>query len=200
MKNKIYIAIISTCLFLLGCASIPPATATLTQEVIKEAEGMHKLNIVLVNQLFEERKQVINAFITNQYTPAIIKKYEALLPEDLDYKEELPNIMKSIIPVINRKKDSLQNVLSTQQQQIIEKLSSNYETYNSATLSLQNLINSAVKLKTEESNALSSIQSLTGGSVDVKKIESTIDNLLRKSGTDMGKLLEVNTILNTNKN
>lgn len=191
---------ISSSLFFLGCATIPPSTVTLTQEVIKEANAMHQLNIVLVNQLFEERKQVINAFITNQYTPAIIKKYEALLPEGLDYKEELPNIMKSIIPVINRKKDSLQNVLSTQQQQIITSLNTNYETYNSATVSLQNMINSAVKLKTQESNALSSIQSLTGGAVDVKKIESTIDNLLTKSGTDMGKLLEVNNILNANKN
>ena len=72
---------------------------------------MHQLNIALVNKLFEERKLVINSFITNQYTPSLIKKYENLLPDSLNYKEALPNIIKSIIPVINRKKDSLQNVL-----------------------------------------------------------------------------------------
>lgn len=198
MKNKNYLVLYLCSLLFLGCVSIPPSTVTLTQEVIKEADAMHQLNIVLINQLFEERKQVINSFITNEYTPTIIKKYEALLPDTLDYKEELPNIMKSIIPVINRKKDSLQNVLGAQQQQIITRLNTNYVTYNKATVSLQNLINSAVKLKKAESNALSSIESLTGKTIDVKKIESSIDGLLNKAGDDMGKLLDVKNILKLN--
>ncbi len=198
-KQTIIIAFISSFL-MLACATIPSSTVTLTQEVIKEADEMHQLNIVLVNQLFEERKQVINSFITNQYTPAIIANYEKLLPDSLDYKKQLPNIMKSIIPVINRKKDSLQDVLSAQQQQqqIITGLNTNYLTYCKATTSLQNLINSAVKLKTAESDALSSIQSLTGDSVDVKKVESSIDSLLIKVGNSMEKLLDVGNTLNLN--
>ena len=196
-KQTIIIAFISSFL-MLACATIPSSTVTLTQEVIKEADEMHQLNIMLVNQLFEERKQVINSFITNQYTPAIIANYEKLLPDSLDYKKQLPNIMKSIIPVINRKKDSLQDVLSAQQQQIITGLNTNYLTYSKATTSLQNLINSAVKLKTAESDALSSIQSLTGDSVDVKKVESSIDSLLIKVGNSMEKLLDVGNTLNLN--
>ncbi|WP_044397292.1 hypothetical protein [Lacinutrix sp. Hel_I_90] len=198
MKNISYVIVCICSLLFLGCASIPPTTVTLTQEIIKEADEMHQLNIILVNQLFEERKQVINAFITNEYTPTIIKKYEALLPDSLDYKKALPNIMKSVIPVINRKKDSLQNVLSDQQQNIITSLNTNYVSYSKATIALQQLINSAVKLKKAENNALSSIQDLTGDSVDVKKVESTIDGLLIKTGTDMSKLLEVNNILKLN--
>jgi hypothetical protein len=198
MKNIKYLILIICSLLFLGCASIPPTTVTLTQEIVKEANEMHQLNIILVNQLFEERKEVINAFITNEYTPTVIKKYEALLPDSLDYKKELPNIMKSIIPVINRKKDSLQNILSDQQQEIISSLNTNYVSYSKATIALQQLINSAVKLKKAENNALSSIQDLTGDSVDVKKVESTIDGLLLKAGTDMSKLLKVNNILKPN--
>lgn len=198
MKFKIYSILIS--LFFVGCVSIPQSTVTLTQEVIKEADQMHQLNIALVNQLFEERKQVINAFITNQYTPSLVKKYEALLPDSLDYKKELPNIMKSIIPVINRKKDSLQNVLSNQQEQIITNLNNNYQTYSEASMTLQSLINSAVKLKTAENDALASIQKLTGDKVDIKKIESSIDGLLNKAGNDMSKLLQVKDIIESNKN
>lgn len=198
MKKISNLILVICSLLFVGCASIPPTTVTLTQEIVKEANEMHQLNIILVNQLFEERKQVINAFITNEYTPTIIKKYEALLPDSLDYKKALPNIMKSIIPVINRKKDSLQNVLSDQQQDIITSLNTNYVSYSKATIALQQLINSAVKLKKAENNALSSIQDLTGDSVDVKKVESTIDGLLIKAGTDMSKLLEVNNILKLN--
>ncbi|OUR99071.1 hypothetical protein A9Q86_13495 [Flavobacteriales bacterium 33_180_T64] len=200
MKNIIYRLLLLSGSLFVGCVSIPQSTATLTQEIINEADQMHQLNIALVNQLFEERKQVINAFIMNQYTPTLVKRYETLLPDSINYKQELPNIMKSIIPVINRKKDSLQNVLSNQQEQIITNLNANYQTYNEASTTLQNLINSAVKLKTAENDALSSIQKLTGDSVDIKKIESSIDGLLSKAGTDMSKLLQVKNILNPDKN
>lgn len=197
MKKFFYLVIVFVVSVLCaGCATVPTSTVTLTQEIIKEADEMHQLNVILVNQLFEERKQVINAFITNQYTPAIIEKYEKLLPDSLDYKKELPNIMKSIVPVINRKKDSLQSVLSIQQQQIITSLNKEYTTYNRATTSLQNIINSVVKLKIAEKDALSSIEKLTGDSVDVKKVEGTIDSLLIKTGNNMGKLLEIGNILN----
>jgi hypothetical protein len=191
MKKQTLIIACLASLLCFACASIPSSTVTLTQEVIKEADQMHQLNITLVNQLFEERKQVINSFITNQYTPGIIKNYEKLLPDTLDYKTALPKIMESIIPVINRKKDSLQNVLSAQQEHIITSLNDNYLNYTKATTSLQNLINSAVKVKTAESDAIASIQSLTGDKLDIKKVESTIDSLLIKVGGDMSKLLEV---------
>ncbi|MFT5645399.1 MAG: hypothetical protein ACI976_000069 [Aureispira sp.] len=198
MKKQLLIIAFLSSLFVSSCASIPSSTVTLTQEVIKEADEMHQLNVVLVNRLFEERKQVINTFITTQYTPAVIANYEKLLPDSLDYKKELPNIIKSIIPVIDRKRDSLQSVLSAQQEQIITKLNSNYINYSEATTSLQNLINSIVKLKTIENEALSSIQSLTGNSVDVKKVENTIDSLLIKSGSIMGKLLDVDNAIKSN--
>ena len=191
MKKQTLIIGCLASLLCFACASIPSSTVTLTQEVIKEADEMHQLNITLVNQLFEERKHVINSFITNQYTPSIIKNYEKLLPDSLDYKAALPKIMESIIPVINRKKDSLQNVLSAEQERIITSLNDNYLNYTKATTSLQNLINSAVKIKTAESDAIASIQSLTGDKLDVKKVENTIDSLLIKVGGDMSKLLEV---------
>ena len=42
-----------------ACASIPASTATLSQEVIAEANSMHQLNIALINKLFKERKDKI---------------------------------------------------------------------------------------------------------------------------------------------
>lgn len=68
MKRRHYLIVISVALLGTACVSIPQSTATLTQEVIKEADDMHQLNIALVNQLFEETKLVINSFITSQYT------------------------------------------------------------------------------------------------------------------------------------
>ena len=181
--------------FFLSCASLPNSTAKLSKSVIDEGDAMHQLNISLVNQLFTERRARLNNFITNKYTPAIIKKYQNLLPADVDYKKELPNIIEAIIPVINRKRDSLQDLLLNQQQKIISGLNTNFISYAKATSSLQNIINSAVKVKDAEESALSAINQLTGNKLNFKEIESKMDSLLNKTGLGMGKLLNVEKII-----
>ena len=156
---------------------------------------MHQLNISLLNQLFNERRARLNNFITNTYTPAVIKKYQNLLPADVDYKEQLPNIIKAIIPVINRKRDSLQDLLLNQQQTLVTSLNTNFITYAKATSSLQNIVNSGVKIKDAEDNALSAINQLTGNKLNFKQVENKIDSLLNKTGLGMGKLLKVEQLI-----
>ncbi|ARV15717.1 hypothetical protein [Polaribacter sp. SA4-12] len=191
-KNTLLL--IATALFL-SCASIPNATATLSKNVIDEGDAMHQLNISLVNQLFNEKRARLNTFITNKYTPAIIKKYQNLLPQDLDYKKELPNIIEAIIPVINRKRDSLQDLLLNQQQKIVSGLNTNFISYSKATSSLQNLINSAVKEKNAEQTALAEINQLTGNKLNFRQIENKLDSLLNKTGLGMGKLLKIEKLI-----
>lgn len=184
-----------SCLVLLvivSCASIPASTSTLTKEVINEASEMHQLNISLVNQLYSEREQRINSFITYQYTPALLKNYEKLLPDSLDYEKELPNILQSIIPVINKKRDSLQGVLSAEQKTIIDQLNTSYASYTTSSAALQGLVDSAVKLKASESNALTALEQLTGvSSGTVSSVESKLEKLLTESGTTINQLLQI---------
>lgn len=189
------ITLLLVTIFFLSCASIPNATATLAKDVINEGDAMHQLNISLVNQLFNEKRKRLNAFITDKYTPAVIKKYEDLLPQDLDYKKELPNIIKAIIPVVNRKRDSLQDLLLNQQQQIVAGLNTNFISYNKATSSLQNLINSAVKEISAEKSALAEINQLTGNKLNFKQVENKIDSLLNKTGLGMSKLLKIEKLI-----
>lgn len=191
-KNSVLILLF---IGLSSCVSIPKSTQKLTKDIVDEGDAMHQLNISLVNQLFTERRARLNSFITNTYTPAIIEKYQNLLPADVDYKKELPNIIKAIVPVINRKRDSLQDLLLKQQQQIVSGLNTNFISYAKATSSLQNLINSAAKLKTDEENALAGINQLTGSKLNFKEIESKMDSLLNKTGLGMGKLLKVEQII-----
>ena len=193
MHKKLYF--IFFLLFFFSCASLPNSTPTLSKNIIDEGDAMHQLNISLVNQLFTERRARLNNFITNKYTPAVIEKYQKLLPADVDYKKELPNIVKAIIPVINRKRDSLQDLLLNQQQKIVSGLNANFISYSKATASLQNLINSAVKVKNAEETALSEISQLTGNKLNFKQIESKIDSLLNKTGLGMSKLLKLEKII-----
>lgn len=179
-----------------SCASLPSASTTLTQEVINEANNMHSLNKSLIQRLFNEKKQQVSFFIEKTYTPAIITKYEALLPDTINYKKELPNIVQSIIPVIMRKKDSLINIIDSEEQKTLSQLDASYYEYSKATNSLQNLINSAVKIKTTEENVLKTVDELTGNKINFKKIESNLDSILTKSSTFFSKL---NTIEKTLK-
>jgi hypothetical protein len=185
-----------TLLVIVSCASIPASTSTLSKEIIKEADGMHQLNVSLVNQLYAEREQRINDFISYQYTPALLVNYQKLLPDSIDYKTELPNILKSIVPVINKKRDSLQGILSKEQQNIIQQLNANYSSYTTSSTALQGLIDSAVKLKASESNALTALENLTGvSSGTVSNIESKLEKLLTDSGTTIDQLLQITNSL-----
>jgi len=156
---------------------------------------MHTLNVSLINQLYANRKEQINSFITNTYTPALLNNFSKNLPDSLNYKEELPNILKSIIPIINKKKDSMQSILDTEQKQLITKLNANYTTFSVAGTSLQNLINSAVKLKTAEKSIMTSVESLTNGNVNISNTENQLDSLLIQSGNSFSKLLEISAAL-----
>ena len=191
---RIYSMVLIT-IVLSSCASIPASTTTLTQEILKESSGMHTLNISLINQLYANRKEQINSFITNTYTPALLDNFSKNLPDSLDYKEELPNILKSIVPIINKKRDSMQSILDTEQGQLIARLNTNYNNFNIAGISLQNLIDSAVKLKTAEKSVMSSVQRLTNGSVNISKTETQLDSLLIHSGNSFSKLLEISSAL-----
>jgi len=196
-RIQIYSIVLAATL-LSSCASIPASTTTLTQEILKESSGMHTLNISLINQLYANRKEQVNSFITNTYTPALLDNFSKNLPDSLDYKEELPNILKSIVPIINKKKDSMQSILDTEQEQLITQLNTNYTTFSTAGTSLQNLIDSAVKLKTAEKSIMTSVESLTNGNVNISNTETQLDSLLIKSGNSFSKLLEISAALKSN--
>ncbi|WP_298518544.1 hypothetical protein [uncultured Kordia sp.] len=181
-----------------ACASIPASTATLSQEVIAEANSMHQLNIALVNKLFEERKGKVDAFMNNQYIPSFVKNLQSKIPAGVDVNSELANILKSVMPVINRKRDSLHNLLDTQREQMVTSLNTNFASYQQASATLQNLISSAVKLKQTEANTLTQIQSLTKTNFDVGKIQRHLDSLLVKTGNGFNKLLNIESAIKGN--
>ncbi len=192
MKSILFVSIL---IGVVACASIPASTVTLTEEVVSEANSMHNLNIALVNQIFDERKQKVNDFINNQYIPTFVKNFESKIPADIDVKAQLPNILKSVMPVISRKRDSLQGLLDVQRNQMINSLNESYSNYQRATTTLQNLISSAVKLKQSEANTLAQIQRLTGTNINVSKIEGHLDSLLIKTGSGFDKLLNVKSAI-----
>ena len=85
MKPSVYLISIFT-LVLSSCISIPKSTSTLSQDVLKEDNEMHQLNIALVNQLYAYKQKQINLFIEKEYTPELISNFEKQLPDNINYK------------------------------------------------------------------------------------------------------------------
>lgn len=150
-----------------SCASVPDSTSLLAEGVISKGVDMHKLNVELVKQLFEERKVQLNFFVRDKYTPSVINNYQKMIPDSTNYKKEFFNIVNSIIPIVNKKKDSLQSILDKQQQDILEKLDNDFTNYTQASLSLQNLIDSSIKIKKETNDALNAIKNLNNTTPNV---------------------------------
>lgn len=176
-----YLTLALSTLLLFSCVSMPKASVTLTQQVINEANQMHALNLNLVKQLFNERKQRLSTFINTTYIPKFIENYQKSLPDTVNYKKDLKLIISSILPVIERKKDSLNTLLTIQENQIINKLTSNFSTYTKASNSLENLVSSAARVTNSEANIIQTIDSLTHNSINLKVVENQLNGLLNKT-------------------
>lgn len=190
MKHLLRPTYIFIVFLIYSCASIPPATATLTHEVIDEGKQMHQLNLILVHKIFDLQKEKLNLFITQQYIPKFVANFEQKLPPTLDYKTELPNILNSVIPIITKKRDSLQNLIEAERNATVNKLNNKYIVYTEASNSLQNLVNSIVKLKERQGAIVSEINKMTNSKLDLKKFETNLDSTLIKSGNGLQKITQ----------
>jgi hypothetical protein len=185
----------SILLILVSCASIPKATSTLSRAVLDQSAAMHQLNIQLVEQLFTEKKTRLQHYINTVYTPTAVKNYITLIPDGTDYKTALPNIVSSIIPVIERKKDSLTALLTQRENNIIRKLNANYAKFVQAGNSLQNVLDTANELNRSEQYLLTSVDSLTGVRINTEAIRKDLDQVLTKTSGLFGKLTPYENLL-----
>lgn len=180
-----------------SCAKLPPQTITLTDAIINEGERMHELNIRLLNKMFDEKREKIDAFIKNDYTPKFLAEFNARIPDGTDYKEEFPDMIQSIIPQINDRRDQMQAALESQRLKLVEQLNKDYQTFEKATRELKNLIKSAIKVDEERKEAFQQLNDLTENQIDLNQIETEIDKFILKSGDVGDNINELNNTINS---
>lgn len=179
MKNLSYLIVL---ILVTACAKMPIESVTLTESIIKEGQRMHELNISLLNKMFLEKSAAIDVFINEEYTPAFLENFREAIPPGTDIEKELPGMLEAIIPEINQRRDMMQVALESQRLKLIEKLDQDYKMYEEAANELKNLIESAVKVNEERQKAYEKAANLTGGKIDLNKIETELDNFVMKAG------------------
>lgn len=187
-------------ILLSSCAKLPVQTISLVEAISEEGTRMHRINTALVNNLFANKRDQVDAFIRNEYTPEFIKEFMKNIPPGTDLEKELPAMMNAMIPEINSRRDAMQSALEENRIKIIDKLNEDYLIYEMACMELKKLIESAVKVDKERKNLLAQVQNLAGTKIDIEKLENQLDTFILDAG-DYGKKLvklneEINKLLN----
>jgi len=192
--KKVYFLLLT--ILIISCAKIPIESLTLADAINKEGERMHALNITLLNKMFNGKKNKIDIFIKDKYTPKVVENFKKTLPDNVDVKKDLTSILIALAPEINSTRDQMQNALENQRIKLITKLNSDFKKLTEVSSQLRKLINSAIKVSEARKNAFNKLKLLTQNKVDLNQFENEIDKFISKGG-EIGK--NINT-LNTSIN
>ncbi len=196
-KLKPLISLFLIAAFVAGCATIPPQSINLTDAISEEGKRMHQLNLALLNKMFKEKRERIDRFIKNEYTPKYLEEFKKRIPEGVNVDAELPNILAATIPEINSRRDMMQSALENQRVKLVTKLEEDFKAYEDAALKLRNLLESAVKLDEEKQKIYSQISNLSDNKIELNKIENSINDFILDSGDVSQNILKLNETINS---
>ncbi len=179
-----------------SCTRIPLQSITLSERIQEEGARMHQLNLLLIQQLFSEKKARVNDFIKNEYTPSIIHKMTSDLDEDLDVKSELPQIMAAALPIINERQYAMQMALDSAKIKIVDQLNADFTKYNMANAEMKKLLESAVKLNEEKKQLLNQSNWFKRKGIDYDQLAELLDRFIYSSGNIGGLIVNLNKDLN----
>lgn len=179
-----------------SCTRIPLQSITLSERIQEEGARMHQLNVLLIHQLFAEKKSRVNDFIKNEYTPSIIHEMTSDLDEDLNTKLELPQIMAAAVPIINERQYAMQMALDSAKIKIIDQLNNDFAKYNMANNEMKKLLESAVKLNEEKKQLLNQSNWFKKKGINYDQLAELLDRFVYSSGNIGGLIVNLNKDLN----
>lgn len=177
MKYLIFVSLLFT-----SCAKLPIQAVELSQALKDEGDRMHQMNLDLVEYVFNEKKHLVNDFITNEYSPAYIENFMKMLPPSTDVKKDFLEIMQAINPRINVRRDSLLQVLHEKKMIITQKLQADYKLYDQANEAMLQLLTSASKLNQQRVSVYQNIKKLSGNRINLQGIDSALNQFIKGAG------------------
>jgi hypothetical protein len=184
------------CIVFFSCAKIPVQSVSLIEAVEEEGARMHGINTALLHSMFREKKEKINLFIEQEYTPAIVQNFKAQLPSNTDYKADFAAMLQSLMPRINARKDSLLNALDEEQFRIMDKMDADYAVYQNAIGELKRLLQSATKIDAEKKKLFDTARMVSNNRVDLAGIETAIDRFIIAGGSVGGNIQKLDEAIN----
>ena len=183
LKNSLRcVAYLGIVTLIFSCAKIPTESIVLIEEIQLEGERMHKLNKKLMEKMFEEKRKQIDEYIVEDYTPVYISNFMQHVPDTLDVKNELPEMLEVILRDINKKRFELHRSLEKIQAEMMGKLNEDYIAYKRTSEKVRELLVSAVKVNEETSALFNQLGESSGEVFDVDQLENVIDKMVLETG------------------
>lgn len=183
------------CLLLLSCAKIPVQSVSLVEAIEEEGARMHAINTALLQSMFREKKEKINVFMEQEYTPALVENFKRQLPSNTDYKADFAQMVQSLMPHINARKDSLLNALDEEQFRILDKMQTDYAVYQNAVGELKRLLASAAKIDAEKRALFDTARQVSNNRIDLAGIETALDRFILSGGSVGSNLQKLNNTI-----
>jgi hypothetical protein len=180
MKFILYTGI-AISLLVASCASVPQGSVTLADALQTEGARMHSLNLHLLNSVFKAKREALENLLSDQYAASLIdnvfKKNSAI------QKEDFPELLKAITRKVISKRDSLVNVLETEKAKLQDALNTDYAAFNTASIALKLMLESAVKVTREKQALFDQVKSLSNSKIDFSRVENALDGFIQSAGT-----------------
>ena len=177
---------------LAACTRIPLQTITLSEKIQEEGDRMHRLNVLLVHQVFSEKKRRVNDFIQKEYTPKLVAKMTEDLADETDPRSVLPEMMAAALPLINERKYSMQLALDSAKIKLLDQLNADFKQYQLATTEMKKLLESAVKLNESKKQLLNQSQWLNKKGINYEQLAELLDRFIQSSGNIGGMVVNLN--------
>lgn len=177
---------------ILCCATIPPESVTLSQEVGKGIAENQRAYLGLLNRYFEIKRQLINDAILNEYLPNYIKSIqEGLKQADEDPNKFTSKMLKDILTDIVKKRDELHEDLEKTRVAIWERINEDHTLLLEANSTITGLLQSAVSVRAEASSLGKTIQEATKTKFNFEDFEKLFDEHLKKIGDTSAELINL---------
>lgn len=187
--NRMYRIYVCCCLALVSCAKIPVQSVTLSESISKEGQRMHELNIALLNSMYQEKRQKINDFIRNDYTPWFSNQIVQGITDSVDLKKDLPQILSKALPVLSAQIAEKQAALEASRAMLLDQLNADFLVYQSACNELTYLLKSAVKVNDARSKLFNRAAALTGKPINFDSLNLILDRFIADKG-ELGQNIE----------
>lgn len=189
MKRVFHILIFVT-LTLSNCAHIPLQSVQLNEMIGQSIVDQNRAYMNLLNDYFALKKQSIDQFIANEYTP----KFMANVSKNMKSENitEIPDsVISMIMTMIIAKRDSMQHGLEMVHIDVISSVQQNANQIQNANAALTMLLKSAVDLDKATQSALSTVDTITRNKFNFSQFDQKFNQYLSNIGNGAGKITDL---------
>lgn len=176
--------LIATAVALQACATIPPESVSLSQEVGRGIAESKRSYDALLNSFFADKRRQVIAWARGDYLTSLLKNIAAQPGAPKSFS---PAQLQDVLDIVLKEQEAKLADLDRTRALVQARSDEHYALLNQANAGVTGLLQSAVKLNEAKSDAFASLKQQSGGRVDLSELEARFNDYLQKAGAASDK-------------